>query len=177
MPMGQIPAGKKPSKISENDFLGKPQIDVKIETPGTILAGLPGKMKVKLINQGNALFATTGMLVSSDRLNMLDVSTRSTGPIPAYGEANFEFNVRTKSIFDSYEDRVTVTVAGQKYTKEISISPFFAFGSTPFVVFGLVGFGAVIYFSILGGLIIRRRVLKISPVNVKLKNKPKKNSP
>ena len=163
--------------LSENDFLGKPQIDVKIETPGTILAGLPGKMKVKLINQGNALFATTGMLVSSDRLNMLDVSTRSTGPIPAYGEANFEFNVRTKSIFDSYEDRVTVTVAGQKYTKEISISPFFAFGSTPFVVFGLVGFGAVIYFSILGGLIIRRRVLKISPVNVKLKNKPKKNSP
>jgi len=169
--------------LSENDFLGKPQIDVKIDTPGTILAGLPGKIKVKLVNQGNALFASTSMSVLSDRLNILDASSRSLGPIPAYGEALFEFNVRTKSIFDSYEDRVIVVVSGpasrqggQKYIKEISIKPFFAFGSTPFIVFGLVGFAAVIYFSILGGLIIRRRVLKISSINVKLKNKPKKSS-
>lgn len=149
--------------LSENDFLGKPQIDVKIETPDTILAGLPGKITVKLINQGNVLFASTSMSVLSDRLNILDASTRSLGLIPAYGEANFEFNVRTKSVFDSYEDRVTVLIAGQKYVKEVSIRPFFAFGSTPFIVAGFVITAGVIYLSILGGLIIRRKVLKISP--------------
>lgn len=162
--------------LSENDFLGKPQIDVEIDTPDTILAGLPGKIKVKFTNQGNVLFASTSMSVLSDRLNILDSSTRSLGPIPAYGEAVFEFNVRTRSIFDSYEDSVTVALAGQQYVKEISIRPFFAFGPAPFIIAGFIIAAGVIYFSILGGLIIRRRVLKISATSVTAKPKFKKSA-
>lgn len=160
--------------LSENDFLGKPQIDVKIETPETILAGLPIKFKVKFVNQGNALFASTNMSVSSDRLNILDGQTRPLGPIPAYGEAVFEFNARTKSIVDSYGDRVTVTVAGpasrqggQKYAKEVFVRPFFAFGSAPFLVAGIIVLAVLVYLTVLGGLIIRRRVLKIRSNEIK----------
>ncbi len=147
--------------LSENDFLGKPQIDVQIETPEAILAALPGKIKVKVSNQGNALFASTNLTVSADRLNILDGVSRPLGPIPAFGQALFEFNARTKSIFDSYEDQVVVLIGGQKYVKTVSIRPFFAFGSAPFIIFGLVGFAGVIYLSVLAGLIIRRRIFKI----------------
>lgn len=149
-------------KLSENDFLGKPQIDVQIETPPVILAALPGKIKVKVSNQGNALFASTNLGVSAGRLNILDASSRPLGPVPAYGQAFFEFDSRTKSIFDSYEDQITVLIGGQKYIKQVFVRPFFAFGSAPFIVFGLAGLAGVIYASVLGGLIIRRRILKIS---------------
>lgn len=147
------------------DFLGKPKIEVLFETPGSITSGLPGKIKIKVSNMGNALQQPSTLGVSTGRLTVLDDTTRNSGPIPPFGHAEFEYNIRTKSLIDSYDDVIEVSVAGQKFRKEVQVRPFIVFQYFPFVLIGIVGGLGIIYFSVLGAFIYRKRFLKREKVS------------
>ncbi|TSC65538.1 MAG: Transglutaminase protein, partial [Microgenomates group bacterium Gr01-1014_80] len=107
--------------FSSEDFLGKPQLEVLFGVPDPVIAGFPGKIKIKLSNLGNALQQTSVLEVNAGKLTILDESISSTGPIPAFGHAEFEINTRTKSLIENYDDVIEVTVAGQKFRKDIHI--------------------------------------------------------
>lgn len=148
--------------LSENDFLGKPQIDVVVEVSDQIIAGLPSKIKVRVQNFGNAIYPSASLDVFAQNLSILNSRNQKLGPVPAFGEATFEFNIRTKSIFDRFDDQITVLVGDQKFTKDISVKPLIIFQSVPLIAIVAVLSIFTIYLIVLGTLIYRRKVLKSS---------------
>jgi hypothetical protein len=147
--------------LSENDFLGKPQLLVEVENANPILAGLPGKIKVKLLNEGNAVYPPASFDISSNKLIVLGGEGINIGPVPAFGSASFDFNVRTKSLFDNFNDQITVLIGEQKYTKDIAVKPFIIFQTVPLVGAGVISLIILIYLSVLAGLIYRKRIAKV----------------
>ncbi len=150
--------------LSENDFLGKSQLDVTIDAPEPIIAGFPSKISVKVANNGNALQQSIPFAISSAGLNFLKANYPDLGSIPAFGNASFEFDTRTKSFLDSYDDTILVNLGKDSFTKQVKIRPFVIFNLFPIVlllmIFSIVG----IYFLVLGGFIYRRRFLRKSSV-------------
>ncbi len=148
--------------LSDKDFLGKAQLDVKIDAPDPIISGFPAKIKVLISNSGNALYQSSPMAIFANDLTFLNVTNTKSGSIPSFGKASFEYSARTKSLLDNYSDKVVLQIAGQKYTKDISVKPLLfskrilllATGATFVIVF--------VYFIVLGGLIFRKRFLKKS---------------
>jgi transglutaminase-like putative cysteine protease len=146
--------------FADTDFLGKPQIDVTFDNQNPIVSGLPGKIKVRVSNNGNSLQQSSALTVKASVLSILDGESQNLGPIPAFGYGEFEYNIRTKSLIDSFDDKIEVMVANQKFSKDVQIRPFIIFKSFPFVLGGVIAAIASIYFIILGAFIYRRRFLK-----------------
>ena len=136
--------------LSDNDFLGKPQLDVVIDTPNPVLAGFPGKIKVKVTNLGNAVFPSTGFGITTNKLIVLNGENQNLGNIPSFGTASFEVNFRIKSPFDSYSDTVIVLIGSQKFVKDIRVLPFLMFQTVPAVALGAVSLILTIYLGVLG---------------------------
>ncbi|MBI2597042.1 hypothetical protein HYW41_02710 [Candidatus Daviesbacteria bacterium] len=136
--------------LSENDFLGTPLLDVKIDSPNPFLAGFPGKIKVKISNVGNAFYPSDDLIVKSNKLIVLGGESQILGPIPAFGESTFDFNIRTKTLFDRFNDTITVLIGSQKFSKDIKVQPFIIFQTFPFITIGIVALMGIIYFIILG---------------------------
>ena len=145
--------------FSNSDFLGKPQLDVSIDSPEPILAGFPGKIKLKISNLGNSLQQSSTITIKTGKLTILDNEIGQSGPIPSFGKGEYELNIRT-NLLESYDDVVEVMVAGQKSERVVHIRPFIIFQSFPFVLIGLLGGMILIYFAVLGGLIYRKRFIK-----------------
>lgn len=153
--------------LMDKDFLGKSQIDVQIDLPSPIIAGFPSKVTVKIINSGNAAFPPVDFRVSSEKINILNSQNINLGPIPAFGSSTFTFDVRTarypfgfKSIFDKFDDTITVYVGGQKFTKKIAVKPFFLFQTLPVMIGGTVLGMGFLYGVILAVFFYRRRFKK-----------------
>lgn len=154
------------------DFQGKPQIDVSIDVPETITSGWPTKLKVKVQNLGSSVQPNSQLTFSASTISLLQTQMQ-TGPIPAFGTGEFEINLRTKSLLDSYDDEIVVNVAGQKFTKSIHVRPILAFQNFPLGLIILVVVLGGIYFGTLGGFIYRRRYMKsrqAAEVNTKKKD-------
>ncbi len=155
--MGQDSHDVKVS-LSENDFLGKPQLDVAIDASSPILSGFPGVIRVKVINTGNAVYPSASLVISANKLSVLNKEEQKTGLIPPFGNGEFSFNIRTKSLFDSYSDQIVTAVGGQKFNKNVVVKPFVIFQPIPLMVAGLSAVMVLIYFVVLGGLIYRKRI-------------------
>ena len=148
--------------LGEKDFLGKSQLSINVEAPAPVLAGLPSKIKVKITNSGNSLQQSVPFSVAAGSLSLLDPLPTQTGPIPAFGYAEFEINVRTKSLVENYDDVVEVSVAGQKFRKDVQVRPLVIFQGFPYVLFGVGGSMVLVYLGILSTFIYRRRLAKRS---------------
>lgn len=163
----QSSSGDVKVTLSDRDFLGKPQLDVNIEAASPIFSGFPKKIKVTVSNVGNAIYPPNNFGVSSQKISILNDPPSGSGPIPAFGKATFDFNIRTarhpfgvKSLFDSYTDEITVLVGGEKFIKQVKVEPFYIFRRIPMIVIGVIGSMVAIYLTLLGGLIYRKRFLQ-----------------
>lgn len=136
--------------LSETDFLGKPQIDVSIDTPYQIYSGFPGTIKVKVANSGNSIYSSTTLAVTAGKLSILDGESRKLGVIPPFGISEFDFNIRTKSLFESYNDQISVLIGGQRFTKDISVKPFLIFRPIPLMIGGGLLLIIIIFSVVLG---------------------------
>lgn len=152
--------------LSENDFLGKPQLDVSIVAPDPIIAGFPGKIKVIIENRGNALQQSVDFAISAEKLNIFKSSNQETGLIPAFGSAEFEFDMRTthqssglESFFDSFNDTISVSLGKENFTKQVQVKPFIVFRMFPYALGLIIFLIAGLYGLILGVFIYRKRFL------------------
>lgn len=148
--------------LSDNDFLGKPQINVQIDVGQQVLAGFPNKAKIKVTNVGNAILPSSFLAMAGSKIIVSDGENKVLGPIPAFGSADFEFNLRTKSLFDSYSDSLVVLVGGQRFTKDIVIRPFLLFQTVPWVIIGAIVLMFSIYLAVLGAHFYKLRSAKKS---------------
>lgn len=157
--------------LSETDFLGKPQIDVIIESPNSILAGFPGSFIVKVTNTGNAFYPSGPLAISANRILILKGAEQKLGSIPPFGVAEFNYNIRTKSLLDSYDDQITVLIGGQKFMKEVTIRPFVLFQTAPLIIGVVAGVMALVYLMVLGGQFYRKRFKTSPPKEEKAKHR------
>lgn len=148
--------------LSDKDFLGKAQLDVSVDSDIGIISGLPGKLKVKISNTGNALYQSSKMVVTTEKLNILSGGEQTSGSIPPFGTATFEVNVRTNSLFDSYTDKISINLGGQKFVSEIDVKPLIFLRTVPLMLGAIILAIIAIYFAVLGGLLYRRRFGKIA---------------
>ena len=146
--------------LSDNDFLGKAQLGVVIDAPEPILAGFPGKVKIKVTNLGNAVFPSAGFGVSGSKLVILQEDGQTLGNIPSFGAASFEIPIRTKSLFDSYNDQMIVLIGSQKFTKDVFIKPFLIFQTIPLILIGLASVIVLIYLIVFGAHVYQNRAAK-----------------
>lgn len=146
--------------LSENDFLGKPQLDVEVLSANPVFSGFPGSLRIKVTNSGNGFYPSAPLSITTDKLVVLDADKGMSGLIPAYGTATFDFNLRTRSLFDSYDDTVTILIGRQKFTKNIIVRPFLLFQPIPMMIGIVAAFMIFIYLSILGIHIYRGRISK-----------------
>ncbi len=156
--------------LSDVDFLGKSQLEVTIDSDSILRSGFPEKLKVTVKNYGNSLQASIPFGIKARGVNIFnETQTKQLGPVPAFGKAEFEFDIRTKSFFDNFDDTIEVTVGGQRYTKEVSVRPFFIFQLYPYGLIAIVAAITAIYLLVLGGLIYRRKFAKTAtpPSDVK----------
>jgi transglutaminase-like putative cysteine protease len=160
--------------LSDTDFLGKPQLDVRIEAPETLLAGFPGSITIKVLNTGNALYPSMPLAVNTGRIVVFDPKLKDLGPIPPFGFAEFKFNIRTKSLLDLFDDQIQAAVGGQKFTKEIKVKPLVIFQTVPLMIGVVIAFMVLVYFTVLGGHFFRRRVKPVKPVKTEVPVKVKK---
>ncbi len=147
-------------QFSNNDFLGKPQLIVDVQADDPIVAGFPGKLKVKIFNMGNALQQSATLGIMASKLNISNNQTQMTGPIPPFGNAEFDYDIKSQSVIDDYLDEVNVHIDNQQFEKTVHIKPFIIFQNFPITLILLVGGIAIIYFMVLGGFIYRRKILK-----------------
>lgn len=148
--------------LSENDFLGKPQIDVVIDAGSPILSGLPGVIKVKVTNIGNTVYPSNLLSVIAGQLSVLNKDGQKTGLIPPFGNSEFDFDIRTKSLLDSYNDEITAVVGKEKFIKDVVVKPFVIFQPIPAMVAGFFLLMILIYFTVLGGHIYKKKAHKKS---------------
>lgn len=164
--------------LSETDFLGKAQIDIQAETADPIFAGFPGTIKVRLTNTGNSFYPSTSLGLNANKILLLNSLGQKSGPIPAFGNAEFTFNIRTGSLLDSYQDQISVLVGGQKFTKDVTVKPFFLFQTIPLVIGGVVVLMILIYFVVLGGHFYQKRIKRgLISRGLEIKKKDKKKKP
>ncbi len=147
--------------LSENDFLGKPQLEVEIENANPILAGLPHRFKVIVKNRGNGLYQSAPILVQMGKTQITQTDKAQTGPIPAFGHSQYDYEVKSNSLFDSYDEIVQIEIGTQKFTKEVHIKPIIPLNillaAVVIVVIAIFG----IYLTILARFIYRRRSGKV----------------
>ncbi len=136
--------------LSETDFLGKPQISAELITQNPVIAGFPGTIKVRLRNIGNALYHFQPLSLNAGRLVVLDGFDNNSGDIPAFGQVEFEYKLRAKSFFDSYQDTIVATLGSQKFYLDVTVAPFVLFRTIPLVIGGIAGLMVLIYLSVLG---------------------------
>lgn len=146
--------------LSDTDFLGKAQIDIQVETADPILSGFPGKVKLRLTNTGNSFYPSAPLSLSSSKILVLNSLNQKSGPIPAFGNGEFTFNLRTGSLLDSYQDQIIVLVGGQKFTKDVTVKPFILFQTVPLIMGGVVTLMVSTYFVVLGGHFYQKRIKK-----------------
>ncbi len=145
--------------LTDSDFLGKSQLDVQINIPNPMLAGFPAKANIKITNYGNAVFPSNNLLISSQKINILNLQNINLGPIPAFGSANFDFDLRT-NLFDKFNDQITVLIGKEKFTKSIFVKPFFLFQTLPVMLAAAILGMGLLYGVILLVLIYRKRFRK-----------------
>lgn len=144
--------------LADTDFMGHPQLDVVIETANPILAGFPGSIKIKVANTGNAFYPAAPFVIRASSLSILGAAGQNLGLIPAFGSSEFNFNIRTESLFDSFNDQIIVEIAKQKFTKSITIKPLALFQTIPLMIEGVIALMVLVYLSVLGGLVYRKRL-------------------
>lgn len=159
--------------ISQNDFLGKSQLEVNIDISDTIWAGLPANVTIKISNQGNAAQKAATLTINSGTITILGSNTVKFGVIPPFGNNTYKFNLRTPFVWQSFEDNIEVNVAGQKFTKKVMVKPFLLSYPFPYIIVGLVVLGLGIYGVVLTLHLRKKRNLEkpVLPVEPAQSNK------
>ncbi len=145
--------------VAEADFQGKPQISIDLNIPDTVWAGLPISLPIKILNQGNAVEGATNLSIKSGKITILGSNQVGLGSIPPFGAASYQFNLRTPFLWHGFDDTLEVEVAGQKFTKKVTVKPLFMFAPVPYMVGALILLVLAIYGTTLGFHIYQKRKL------------------
>jgi len=143
--------------VSENDFLGKPQIVIESEAPSYLWAGFPANLSVTISNQGNSIQSPITLTINTNTIKVLNSHIINLNSIPPLGSTTHQFSLRTPFIWQETRDSLEINLGSETITKQVTIKPFFMFIPIPVIFLSLGITVAGIYIIILGIHFYRKR--------------------
>lgn len=139
------------------------ELDVKVDAK--IISGFPSKARIRINNLGNVTFPeselkidTSKILIESRGETPSITKMIKTPEIPAFGNLEFDLNLKTGAIWHSYQDVVQVTFAGVTDTRVITVEPILSYRIFAVEIAG--GFIIIALFYVLVFLIHHRSARK-----------------
>ncbi|MDO8429629.1 MAG: transglutaminase-like domain-containing protein [Candidatus Daviesbacteria bacterium] len=143
--------------VADKEFAASFELGVQIDIPERLWAGFPAKGKIKVINSGQSVSLPGTLTIASDKIKILGEKTIKLGSIPPFGHASYEFNLRTPSVVESFEEAVEVSLNNQVFSKLVSVKPFYIFKPFPYLFIGIAVFIILLYLGVLAFHIFRKR--------------------
>lgn len=136
--------------ISDKDFIKEEKIKINLDISDILWAGLPVTLNLVIQNTGNTLLDSSNLTLSTSKIKVIGANTITLGPIPSQGHITYKFNLRPELSLKEYNDEIKVSVAGEAFTKEITIKPIFMFipwqFSLAIIIFTAISIYGVILF-------------------------------
>ncbi|MDO8498647.1 MAG: transglutaminase-like domain-containing protein [bacterium] len=146
--------------LAEDEFEGKTQNEMTIDIPDIAWSGFPVIATVKVSNNGNILQPPLALALNSDKMKILGSETVNFGPLPPFGSATSQFNLRAPFSWQSFEATLTINAGDQKIVRKVTIKPFFLLQPFPYLIAGTLALMLGIYLTVLGLHFHRRRAAK-----------------
>lgn len=133
----------------------KPKIKLELDVQDEIYSGFPAKAKVKIINVSGIKYDRSKLTVSSSNLKITGINKSEslnilTPPIPPFGRLEYEYDLRSPYVWQSFDDIISVKV-GEKYLdKKVLVRPIFAYKFFPQIIGILILTALASYVLILG---------------------------
>ncbi len=143
--------------LSSEEIGKKDSLEVIINSPEYLWAGLPGRLTVEIINKGNTTSLPQTLNLTSSDINVLKGLDIKTERIPPFGRQTFHFDLRTPLIWEERPSDLTVKIGEKVVMKNVLIRPFILFKYYPYVIAALAAIGLGIY---LGIFVLHRRQSK-----------------
>jgi hypothetical protein len=131
--------------FSDEEFNGNSDAKVEVSIPNEIYSGFPSTIRIKIDNQGNFSYPNANFLLKTDRLGVKGEREFIMPVVPPYGFLEYEFDIYTNSIWDSYEDEVIIQIGNKNINKPVIVKPFIAFGYFSPVIMVIIFFMVLIY--------------------------------
>lgn len=144
-------------KFSGGEFKQITRIGVDIEAPKEMVSGLPVKTKIKLSNTGNTTYPEFNGIFSSSKLGfsieggdyVLTQEVRNPS-MPPFALRELNLRLKTRYLWDSYEDILQVNFGDQDIEKKILVKPFFNYKLFPIAIAGAITLMILLYISLFG---------------------------
>lgn len=151
------PADQVDVKFSLGDFSPESKIFMSLTTSDEMFAGFPSQMALKIENQGNYVYNPSTLELSAAKIK-ISPEEKTLGPrtniyqlpaIPAAGVLEYDFDLTTDFLWQSFDDIVQAEIGGQSISKKIIVRPFFEYRYFSIGVVVLVVGIVIIYLGIL----------------------------
>lgn len=107
-------------------------------------------MNVIIQNTGSALQPSSVLNLKSTQIDIPGVKSFSTPEIAPFGHLEYNFDLRTHSLFASFDDTISLTVGDKEVSQKVAVRPFFTFRLFPLMVILTAAVIAFIYLGVLG---------------------------
>lgn len=142
-----------PNKVQvdfvDTEFIRETDIILSIDIVDQIFSGFPVKAKVKVLNNGNTAQVASNFAFSAERLNVTPNTNFISPILPPKGELNYEYSLKTESIWDSYEDTLQIKYGKDVLIKKVKIQPFFTYQYFSIGIISVIAVMAAVYFLVL----------------------------
>ena len=117
--------------FSDAEFSPHPDFSLDIDAPYQIFAGFPAQAIVSIVNGGSSVSPATVLALNTGGINISGENSYNIPPVPPFGKLSYKFDLRTRSLIDSFDQQLTASIADKNAQKSIQVRPFFAFQFFP----------------------------------------------
>ena len=111
--------------ISDSDFSPVKKVNVDLNISDILWAGLPVTLNLTVKNEGNTILNSSELFLTAPNIKIIGSNIITLGPIPPYGSTQYKFDLRTPLSLNEFSNEITVTAAGENFTKKITVKPLF----------------------------------------------------
>ena len=133
------------SDFSDNDFQDSPNIFAKISIPDEIYGQIPSQAVITLTNKSAVVFPASLLRLKASKIKLVlnkftaqTVNELSVPAIPPWGHLEIKFDLRSDSLLETYQDKISLEIADRSFEKQIRVRPFFNARFFPIIVLGLM---------------------------------------
>lgn len=136
-------------ELSQADFKPRQDLQIALMADEEIFAGFPSQVKVVVNNNGSSSYPATQFNLSSSKIEIVGNTTFTTPLIPPFGRLEYEFDLRTNWLWQSFDDVLKLTTGDQSVDKKISVKPFLALKFFSQLVVVIIAIMVAIYLLVL----------------------------
>src|SRR3989344_1895714 len=99
---------------------------ISLNSPTNFFAGFPAQAHLKILNDGNSSIPETKLTISASHIDIPGVREFTVPKLPPQGVFEYTFDLRTKSIWESFSDKILVLYGDKRHEKDVEVKPFFS---------------------------------------------------